>query len=460
MEGRIPIEEEYPNFDPSDLVNTYFGIDPTPTQRNIINDILSGKHQRISVLAMTRYGKSFIISAATLLYAVLNDNKRVIIVSPTYSQSRIIMEYISNFVISQPAMIAAIDFDTKGAERLKKEVSRSRVTLKNGSEIRILSGEGKGERLMGFGADLIVEDESALISDEVFRLRISRMLGDNPKSILIEIGNPFPGNHFSENWQNPKWRKYKIDYKVALKEGRVSQHFIDEQRALLTPMEFTILYEADFPTEMEDSLVKWAWIEQALYDKGVEYEEDEIVERIIGCDIAEAGVDWTVITKILKLSNGDYIVEGIEAWHKADTMKTAGKIVKIHKEYKSDVVRIDAIGVGKGVYDRLQELRTNKEITGTIEGIKVGMSPKYEKDRFLNKKAELYWNLRTLFEDGKIFIPKNEQLVKELRLMRYDLTSSGKIKIIDPEAKSPDYSDSLMLGLGGKKGGKLYIAEF
>jgi hypothetical protein len=31
--------------------------------------------------------------------------------------------------------------------------------------------------------------------------------------------------------------------------------------------------------------------------------------------------------------------------------------------------------------------------------------------------------------------------------MRYEFTSAGKIRIVDPEGKSPDYADSLMLTL-------------
>jgi len=85
------------------------------------------------------------------------------------------------------------------------------------------------------------------------------------------------------------------------------------------------------------------------------------------------------------------------------------------------------------------------------EGIKVGESPATESFRFLNKKAEMYWNMRTLFEEGRISIPKHRTLISQLAKMKYELTSSGKIRIIDPEDKSPDFADSLCLGLYKKK---------
>ena len=46
-----------------------------------------------------------------------------------------------------------LDLDRSGKERkIRKEVSKRRMTWKNGVEMRTLSAEGQGEQLMGFGA--------------------------------------------------------------------------------------------------------------------------------------------------------------------------------------------------------------------------------------------------------------------------------------------------------------------
>jgi hypothetical protein len=50
-----------------------------------------------------------------------------------------------------------------------------------------------------------------------------------------------------------------------------------------------------------------------------------------------------------------------------------------------------------------------------------------------------------LFEQDLISIPNDSKLISQLSQMRYQFTSAGKIQIIDPENKSPDYADSLML---------------
>ena len=93
------------------------------------------------------------------------------------------------------------------------------------------------------------------------------------------------------------------------------------------------------------------------------------------------------------------------------------------------------------MYDRLIEVGYN-----AIE-IKGGRSPetKRGKDRFNSLKDEIYWNLREMFEQKLISIPKHKTLISQLNKLTYEITSSGKIKVIKPEDKSPDFSDSLAL---------------
>lgn len=433
---------------PRALAQAYFGIDLTPMQEDILKTILMGKHKRIVISAMTRYGKSLTVAMAILLYAVLNDGKRNTIVAPRDKQAKILMNYIANFIVTQPRIGKMVDITATGIDRLKKEVTKSRVTFKNGSEIDIISAEGSAERLLGHGVTgLLVLDESAWITDEVYRSRITRMLGDTPDTILVKIGNPFNHNHFYESWKDPKYKRFHIDWRLALKEERITQAFVDEQRALLTPMEFQVLYSAEFPEDTEDTLIRWPWIETS-YTSDVP--ESEVKQVILGCDIAEGGLDWTVITEVIETIDGKFIVNNITSFQKADTMITVGKIAKIQERVKADVIKVDAIGVGKGVADRLQELGL------LVVQVKVGMTPTRERERFTNQKAQFYWHLRTLFEESRIFIPKHDKLIKELHGMRYELTSAKKIKIIDPgkgktnsleKKKSPDFADSLMIAM-------------
>ena len=69
---------------------------------------------------------------------------------------------------------------------------------------------------MGWGGDLVILDESCLITEEVYRSKISRMLGDNPDSMLVEIGNPWNRlNQMWKHWNDPIFTKFHIPYTLS-----------------------------------------------------------------------------------------------------------------------------------------------------------------------------------------------------------------------------------------------------
>ncbi|RLF66035.1 MAG: hypothetical protein DRN30_02885 [Thermoplasmata archaeon] len=421
-------------------VKFLFNIELTKTQRKIVEDILKKKHRRIIILAMTRYGKTFTIAIASILYAVLNPGSKIVIVAPRGDQGRILMDYVYNLLSESKHLKGLLPLSMKVEEdMLKKEFTKSRLTLLNKSEIRILSAHGKGEQLLGFGADLLIIDESCLIPDEVYRMMILRMLGENPDSILVEIGNPVKRNHFFDSWNDPKYKRYKIDWRVALEEGRVREEFIEEMRQKMTEVEFKIMYEAEFPDESENSLLSFSDIERAINQ---EEPEGEFVYEI-GVDVARFGCDYTVITIIKNYDDEFYSIEDIIHFSKQDTMQTVGKIIELYNKYKPVSIKVDEIGIGAGVVDRLKEQGL------PVRGFNAGRpAPKtFKGKRFQNLKSYVAWRLRELFKEGKIKIPRHKNLIDELVKIEYELTSTGKIKIKDPEDKSPDFFDSLLIAI-------------
>jgi len=126
-------------------------------------------------------------------------------------------------------------------------------------------------------------------------------------------------------------------------------------------------------------------------------------------------------------------------------MKTTGRVLDILKDRTCDLIKVDKIGIGKGVADRLNENNI------PVEEMSVGNNPIVEdgdeKDLFLNKKAQGYKRLRDIFENKKISIEFDaNNLIGELTQIEKSHTSSGKMRIEDPD-KSPDHADSLMLSL-------------
>ena len=95
------------------------------------------------------------------------------------------------------------------------------------------------------------------------------------------------------------------------------------------------------------------------------------------------------------------------------------------EEGKNDWVRaiIDVPGVGGGVVDRLAELDL------PVVPYNGGEAP-IDKERFVNARAEDYWTLRELFEQGEIDIdPDDDKLAAQLGSIKWGNDSRGRIKI-------------------------------
>lgn len=165
-----------------------------------------------------------------------------------------------------------------------------------------------------------------------------------------------------------------------------------------------------------------------------------------------------------------------------DTMITAGLVVdEVNQRWargqEIHLVNVDSIGIGKGVADRGKELYELGDVRAEFQAINVGEAAvtkaisKYSKQkpirRFLNKRAELYWSLRTRFENGAMDIdPDDEDLAGELMELRFKRLSSGIIQIESKdEAKrrgvpSPNRAEALMLSTAPKQGPTLTSATW
>ena len=76
--------------------------------------------------------------------------------------------------------------------------------------------------------------------------------------------------------------------------------------------------------------------------------------------------------------------------------------------------------------------RTGRDLGRTRPPVVVyngGESP-YDKERFVNARAEDYWNIRELFENGEIDIDElDDVLAAQLGSLKWTLDSRGRIKI-------------------------------
>jgi len=192
---------------------------------------------------------------------------------------------------------------------------------------------------------------------------------------------------------------------------------------------------AEFPTESESTLIPLKWIEAAQERELPPSEPNEL-----GVDVARSGVDESVIAhrqgprcRILLAKRG------------LETMGLTGEVVNARRETGATVSKVDVIGIGAGVVDRLAEQDE------PVDGVNVGEASD-EPERFANKRAQFFWALRERFRDGDADIdPNDAKLAAQLGSVRYKYDSRGRLLIEKKEdakkrgVKSPDRADATML---------------
>lgn len=407
----------------------------TDGQANIFASIVNSKILRLVIRTITQYGKSN-LTALAILFLCASTSKRILIVSPREEQSKIIMDYIRNHAFDNELFVKLIEIEGS-VDRFRRERSKTRIDWKTGASVMILTADARtlskeAKNLMGFGADIVIVDESSLIPDVMFS-KILRMVGGVTNGKIVQLGNPFERNHFFNAFKQDRYEKIIIDWRQALKEGRITQEFLDEAKETIDDIDWQVFYECNFPDSVSDALIPLSKIEEAV--------NRNLPEGIVhfGGDIARFGSDSTiaVIRKGAKITL-------IEKMQKQDTMQTVGAFRRIIDEEKPQAIRIDVIGVGAGVVDKLNEDEYN------VDGINVASSA-VDSEKFSNVRAEMFWGLRERFLKDDISIPDDGELVKQLSEIRYSFNSRGQVVIEGKEKmkrrglKSPDKADAIAL---------------
>lgn len=449
------LKEALLNKDVDFLSRYYFNVKLTASQSYIVRLIVFEEHRRINISAMTRFGKSFAIAIAISLFIILNKDRKIIFIAPTAEQSMILRDYLAEFISKCRELLDILEITAQGEERLTVQKSRAYQTFKNGMSYRVFTAHDEADALMGHGlgneGGIIIIDEACQIKNEAYT-KILRMLGDNPeKSTLIELYNPWTkACKAYDHSLDPEFLHIHIDWRDAIKEGRTTLEFIESQRKELTKLEFDVLYESKFPDQSEDAVFNMEKVNYSITQ--LDFDSPWL---IISCDVADKGLDKTVIM-VGKQNKDDkrYIVNQIYSENISENVNIAGKINNLIKQnrhmYNRISVYIDRIGVGTGVVSMVKEFCRENQLSVEVVGCHFGETAK-EDERFSNKKAEKYFKLKELFENGKIGIPKHRDLIKELSAMTWKFNSKSRITIIDPD-KSPDFADALVYFCWGEDG--------
>ena len=204
-----------------------------------------------------------------------------------------------------------------------------------------------------------------------------------------------------------------------------------------------------FPKVAEDVLIPYEWIEIAnkRWQENHPYRPRKSCK--LGVDVAGMGRDSSVFCP----RYGNYVsqFDMFQSAGKASHMHVVGKALS-YKRTDRDIIFIDTIGEGAGVYSRLVEqgIRNVFSVKNS-QGAK-GLHDITGEYSFANMRAYLYWALRDWLDPKNNFfpmLPPCDQFTEEATETKWKFRSDGKI-LIEPKEeikkrirRSPDYMDAL-----------------
>lgn len=438
--------------DPVFFVREVLGAEPWEKQREILEGVRD--YPEVAVASCHAAGKSWISAREVLCFLYPRRLSRVVTTAPTFDQVRdIIWVEIRRAFESSKTKLGGRMYETPRLDLGTNWFATGRATDDPNKF------QGKHAET---GSILVIADEASGIEDDIW-VGIDGILTSDD-SHLLAIGNPTdPGSEFHRMFQRPGVKKIHISafdtpnfttFGITLddiRNGTWKEKITGPLPApyLITPEWVAKRLEkwgedsplwisrvlGEFPDVSTDTLIRLSWIEAA---------QRRVLEPsapdVLGVDVARQGSDETVITH-----RRGPVFRTLKVTRQEDTMQTTGRVVVALNETKASEARIDAVGIGAGVFDRLIELKKP-----AVE-MQSGQAAK-DPERFANARAEWWWGLRERFESGDIDIdPADDELAAQLSQIKYKFTSRGQILIESKEdmkkrgLASPDRGDGHML---------------
>ena len=324
------------------------------------------------------------------------------------------------------------------------------------------------ENMEGFHAPymLYIVDEAKTVSKGIFDAIEGALTGEKENKLLV-VSTPPLGKegHFYEICRGA-YDGWKVFHTDAHDSPNVPKLWIEQKEkdwGIKSP-EYVSKVLGLFPDSSEDTLIPLSWVEMAVERWESAKDQTHGGERVLGVDVARFGGDETV----LALREGFFFPPFVHHI-KEETMQTAGRVIVEVDRRKAEEVHVDVIGVGAGVFDRVNEIAharssDDNERSFSVKPVNVALKApammyKGERIKFKRLRDRLYWNMRCHLDpdnekpDELICLPNDDKLRKQLTSIRYKITSDGEIEVEGKDSlksrglDSPDRAEAVMIAL-------------
>ena len=394
-------------------------------------------HTRVSIKSGHGVGKSCMAAWAVIWFICTRAPYKVAITAPTSAQLfDVLWPEIGKWMQKLP-----------DAWRSLFTVTADHITLKSDAECFVTARTSRPEQpeaMAGLHSQniLLVADEASGIDERVYEAASGSMSSAN--AITLLIGNPVRDSGYfwrTHTLERDRWATMTVS---SANSTRVSPSFVAEMAQRYGPDSnaYRVRVLGQFPSGSDDTFIPGELVDAAMTR---DVPLDLSAPELWGVDVARFGADASVLIK----RRGNVVTEPPRRWRQIDLMALAGAI---KHEYdmaganRPTLIVIDAIGLGAGVADRLQEQSV------PVLGLNVAEAPS-QQAYYMRLRDELWARTKDWLQSRVVRLPRDDQLRDDLVAPKYVFTSSGKLQIESKESMrrrglpSCDSADALMLTL-------------
>lgn len=312
---------------------------------------------------------------------------------------------------------------------------------------------------------VLIFDESSAIPDKIWEVAEGALTDENTVIIWLAFGNPtLNTGRFRECFGKFKhrWKNRQIDSRDV--EGTNKDQIAKWVEDYGEDSDFVrVRVRGEFPRSGSNQFIASDIVASArkfkVQERGIEQ-----LPKIVSVDVARFGDDQTVIGM---RQGRRFSILG--TYRGIDTVTTATHTARLFDANKADAIIVDGDGIGGGVVDQLKAMGYDKKLGKQILHEFHGAASPMDSKMWLNKRAEVWGEMKEWLTAGNCEIPDIPELGDDLTAPQFDYSrakhANGAIFIEskqDMKARglsSPDMADSLAMSFAVKLANKPIKAQ-
>lgn len=369
-------------------------------------------------------GKTTILAIKCAEYLVKHPKSKVIVVSLTEDQAKLIIVMILDILEKRYNTLIA-----KG----KEKPTQSRITLKNKSQVIARPVGNTGDAVRGFTGDVLIIDEASRMPELAFTASKPTLMTTAGELWICSTPHGKKG-YFYECFlnKNKRFKVFHISSEDVLHKRELKGNWTEKKRAE------SIKFLEDEKKEMSELQYGQEYLGLFLDDLR-QFFPDEVIAKTcvlkrpevrpkdnlyMGVDIARMGGDECAYEIIHRANKEKFRhIENITKT-KQFTTKTEDDIRHLNLKYNLSKIGIDAGSgsLGVGIFDRLIENPQTKRKVIAMNNRSISLDREGKSKQRIFKE-DMYENLLSMMERGEILFLDDSEILTSFKSVQWELVT-------------------------------------